>query len=158
MSGRPGPHHTLGEARKWLKAELWKGGCKCPLCALPAKIYRRRINAGMARSLITMYRTFGLDFGYIPDLPAKSREEGKLVHWGLVVEASEPRPDGGRAGWWRVTEKGEAFIRSGLMVPKYVLLYGGNFLGYEDPTKVVSIRDALKKKFNLEELMGWKPK
>lgn len=108
----------------------------------------------MARSLIRMYRTYGLEFGYLPKLPADSREEGKLVHWGLVEELQETRPDGGRAGWWRVTEKGEAFILHGLKVPKYVLLYGGKFLGYEDPSKVVSIRDALKKKFNLEELMG----
>jgi hypothetical protein len=107
----------------------------------------------MARSLITIYRTFGLDFGYIPNLPAKSREEGKLVHWGLVVETQEPRPDGGRAGWWRVTEKGEAFIRHGLKVPKYALIYDGRFLGYDDPNELIDIKDALTKKFNLEELM-----
>lgn len=108
----------------------------------------------MARSLIRMYRTYGLEYGYLPNLPADSREEGKLVHWGLVLEADETRPDGGRAGWWRVTERGEDFILRGLMVPKYILIYDSHCLGYENPIKVVSIRDALKKKFSLEELMG----
>lgn len=88
-----GPHDTLADAKKYLKGKLLYGGGRCPLCTQLAKIYRRPLNSGMARSLITMYRTFGLDFGYIPELPAKSREEGKLVHWGLVVEAQEPRPD-----------------------------------------------------------------
>jgi hypothetical protein len=146
--------NTLADARKWLKGKLLNGGGRCPCCTLFAKVYRRQINAGMAMSLITMYRTFGLDFGYIPDLPAKSREEGKLVHWGLVVEAHEPRPDGGRAGWWRITEKGEAFIRRGLKVPKYVLIYDGRCLGYDDPDELIDIEDALTEKFNLDDLMG----
>lgn len=153
MSGPLHPHTTLAEARKWLRDKLLNGGCHCPLCKQYAKVYQRPLNSGMARSLITMYRTFGLEFGYIPDLPAKSREEGKLVHWGLVVEASEPRPDGGRAGWWRVTERGEDFILRGLRVPKYILLYDNRFLGYEDPNKLINIRDALTEKFSLEDLM-----
>lgn len=154
VSGRLGPHHTLADARKYLKGKLLNGGGKCPLCTQLAKVYKRQINAGMACSLINMYRSFGLDFGYVPELPAKSREEGKLVHWGLVAEAQEPRPDGGRAGWWRVTEKGEAFILSGLTVPKYILIYDSRFLGYDDPAEQISIRDALTEKFNLEDLMG----
>jgi hypothetical protein len=154
MSGHLGPHHTLADAKKYLKAKLLNGGGICPVCTQLAKVYKRPINAGMACSLITMYRTFGLDFGYIPELPAKSREEGKLVYWGLVAEAHELRPDGGRAGWWRVTEKGEAFIRHGLTVPKYALIYDGRFLGYDNPAAQIDIRDALTDKFNLEDLMA----
>ena len=148
-----GPHDTLADAKEYLKGKLLNKGGICPVCKQLAKIYRRPLNSGMARSLITMYRTFGLEFGYIPELPAKSREEGKLVHWGLVVEAQEPRPDGGRAGWWRVTEKGEAFIRSGLTVPKYILIYDSRCIGYDDPKELIDIRDALTEKFSLEELM-----
>ena len=154
MSEHLGPQHTLADAKRWLKQRLLNKGGICPVCTQLAKVYRRQINAGMACSLITMYRNFGLEFGYIPELPAKSREEGKLVHWGLVVEAQEPRPDGGRAGWWRVTEKGEDFILHGLKVPKHTLIYDGRCLGYDDPDELIDIRDALTKKFNLEELMG----
>jgi hypothetical protein len=147
-------HHTLGYAKTWLKQKLLNGGCICPLCMKLAKIYKRQINAGMARSLIRMYHEFGLDFGYLPKLPAKSREEGKLVYWQLVEELQTPRPDGGRAGWWRVTEKGEAFILQGLQVPKYVYLYDGQFLCYDDPNELIDIDDALGDEFDLGDLMS----
>lgn len=101
-----------------------------------------------------MYRKFGLQFGYIPELPARSREEGKLVCWSLIEEANALRPDGGRAGWWRVTDKGEAFIWRGLMVPKYALIYDGRFLRYDNPKDLVSIKDCLGKKFDLDDLMS----
>ena len=154
MSGRVGPFDTLAYARNWLKRKLLNGGTHCPLCTQHAKVYKRQINAGMARSLIRMYRKFGLEFGHLPSsLPADSREEGKLVHWGLVEELQKPRPDGGRAGWWRVTDKGEAFILHGLQVPKYAHIYDSHFLGYDDPNELIDIRDALADKFNLEDLM-----
>lgn len=154
MSAPLGPDATLATARAWLTAKLKNGGGKCPCCTQLAKVYRRTINAGMARSLIRMYREWGLEEGYLPDLPADSREEGKLAHWGLVQEADETRPDGGRAGWWRVTKKGEDFIKHGLMVPKHILIYDSRCLGYDDPKELIDIRTALTEKFNLEELMS----
>lgn len=151
MSGYP---DTLADAKAWLRTQVFNGGARCPCCSMFAKVYKRQINSGMAQSLIRMYRKFGLQFGYIPELPAKSREEGKLVYWGLVEEANAVRPDGGRAGWWRVTDKGEAFICHGLMVPKYALIYDGRFLRYDNSQELVSIKDCLGEKFNLDDLMA----
>jgi len=108
----------------------------------------------MARALITIYKRGGrssLDWVYIPSLPAKSREEGKIAYWGLLKEADETRPDGGRAGWWRVTRLGEHFIISGMRIPKHVFVYDAVCLGF-DKTEMVSIQDCLGDKFDLSEL------
>jgi hypothetical protein len=101
-----------------------------------------------------MYRVAGLDWVHIPTaLPSKSREEGKLAYWGLVEEATEPREDGGRAGWWRITKKGEAFLRREIMLPKYALVYDAKHLGF-DETKMVDIGECLGDHFDLAELMA----
>jgi hypothetical protein len=143
----------LGAVKDWLRGQVHKGGARCPCCTQFAKVYKRQINSGMARSLIRMYRVAGLDWVHIPTaLPARSREEGKLAYWGLVEEASEPREDGGRAGWWRITSKGEAFLRRQLKVPKYALVYDARRLGF-DETEMVDIQDCLGARFNLTELM-----
>lgn len=145
------PLHSI---RSFLqRAAREPGGTECPACFQHVQIYRRTINSGMARSLIAMYRIGGTDWIHLPtQLGARSREEGKLAYWELVEEELARRPDGGRAGYWRVTPKGELFVRNQLVVPKYALVYNGRFLGYEG-TDRVGIRDALGKKFDYTELM-----
>jgi hypothetical protein len=144
---------TLEEAKQWLRERV-EEGAHCPCCGQFAKVYRRRLNSGMARSLITMYRRGGHDWMHIPTtIPAKSREEGKLAYWQLVEESDEPRDDGGRAGWWRVTDKGTAFIYRHIRVPKYALVYDATLLGL-DGSETVNIQDCLGDRFDLSELMG----
>lgn len=143
----------LGQAKAWLRSRLDKGA-DCPLCTQHAKIYRRTINSGMARSLIAMYTVGRLDWVHLPSqIGARSREEGKLAYWGLVEEDPTKREDGGRPGTWRVTNLGEAFIRHGLVVPKYANVYNGKVLSL-DTTELISIKDALGKKFDYAELMA----
>lgn len=147
-----GDHVPLGQARDWLRARLDKGD-HCPLCGQYAKKYNRHINAGMARSLILMWRAGGTDtFVYVPDVcGGKHREEGKLAYWGLVEELPEKREDGGRAGWWRVTESGERFVRGTLALPYTAVVYDKRVLAYKD--RLVTIRDCLKQRFDYFELM-----
>lgn len=143
----------LGQAKAWLRARLDKGA-ECPLCTQHAKTYRRKINAGMARSLIAMYQVGRLDWVHLPSqIGARSREEGKLAYWGLVEENPLKREDGGRPGEWRVTQAGEAFIRGRVLLPKYVQVYNGKVLGF-DMTELVSIKDAIGEKFDYAELMA----
>lgn len=143
---------TLAEAKQRLSANL-DDGLMCPCCGQYAKRYRRRINSGMARSLIRIYRRGKLDWVHIPtSVPARSREEGKIAYWGLLEELPEPREDGGRAGWWRVTPKGEKFILHGLRVPKIAVVYNAVCTEF-DATEMVTIRDCLGDKFDLAELM-----
>lgn len=144
---------TLEEAREWLRSQVDQGA-RCPCCNQFAKVYRRRINAGMAHSLIDMYLIGGRRWLHVPTaIGARSREEGKLAYWHLVEESTEPRGDGGRAGWWRVTDLGESFVLGEVRVAKYARIYDGRCLGL-DSTETVSIRDALGARFNYDELMG----
>jgi hypothetical protein len=129
-------------------------GVKCPTCGQFAKVYKRSINAGMAKSLITMYLAGAADdYIYIPDaVGARSREEGKLRYWGLVEEAQTPRPDGGRAGWWKLTDRGVLFVNGKRSVMKYAHVYDGEVVGYSGSQ--VTIQDCLGTKFDYRELMS----
>jgi hypothetical protein len=150
-----GDELTLGEARDWLRGRVAEGD-HCPLCTQYAKVYRRTINSTQARALIVIYRECGRDFGYLPDLrmalaPHHSNEEPKLRYWGLLEEEPTVREDGGRAGWWRVTELGERFARHQVRVPSHALIYDGRCLGLRG--EPVSISDCLGNRFDYRELM-----
>lgn len=148
---------TLREARDWLRMRA-EDGERCPCCTQFTKVYKRKINSSMAADLIAMYRAFGTDWGYLPNLRRRTsrkgnREESKLRYWGLVEEEIERRPDGGRSGWWRVTPDGERFVRLEITLPKYARIFDGRGLGLTGPP--VSIRECLGQAFSYEELMSW---
>lgn len=151
-------HLTLAEVRDLFRPVVENGGDYCPLCTQFAKVYKRSINSSMARDLIMMYRDSGKDWCHLPTVRAKqksrgNREESKLRYWGLVREDPEAiREDGGRAGWWQVTDKGELWVQGKIRVPKYALVYDSRCLGLKG--EPVDIQTALGRRFNLEELMS----
>lgn len=151
---------TVDEARAALREAAYDGAV-CPCCEQTVKVYRRQINSGMARSLLLMV-VAGRDPGvaaeggwlHVPTVVgARSREEGKLAYWGLVEESLGRREDGGRAGWWRVTDLGVRFAMDRVRLPKYALVYDGRVLGFEGPD--FGIHDAIRHRFAYDELMGW---
>lgn len=128
-------------------------GVVCPGCGQLAKIYRRKVNSGMARSLIAMYRAGGTTWVDVTEVTdRRSREEGKLAYWGLVEEFPEGREDGGRAGMWRVTNLGRSFVLGHTTVPQTAEVYNGMCLRTYGPD--TSIVTALGTKFNYSELMA----
>jgi hypothetical protein len=128
-------------------------GIECPCCGQFAKIYKRTVNSGMARSLITMYKASGREWQHVPTTTDRaSREEGKLAYWGLLEESEEVRTDGGRAGWWRVTEDGEKFVKGCLSIPKYAYVYNGEVVKLGGDK--VFITKCLGKGFIYRELMA----
>lgn len=141
---------TLADAKAWLLNRL-EDGDRCPCCGQNAKLYKRKINSGMARSLIHIYRIGGKGWVHVRAIGAQSREEGKLAYWGLLEEQTGVGLHGGRAGYWRVTDLGEAFLKHGLLVPKYAKVYDGKVRGFEGDD--VGIREALGTKFNYDDLM-----
>lgn len=144
---------TIESARAWIRKHAWGGGVTCPVCDQRAQVYKRTINAGMAKSLIAIYRIAGDGSWFsIKAIDARSREEGKLAYWGLLEEQKAARPDGGRAGYWRLTQRGIQFVKGQMAVSKYALVYNGNCLGFEGPP--VDIRAALGKHFDYAELMS----
>lgn len=148
----PSEDGTLREAKDWLRDKLSEGA-SCPCCTQLAKVYQRSLNSGMAHSLIAVWQVGGMDWVHLPtQIPARSREEGKLKYWGLLEEDSEKREDGGRAGWWRVTPRGLAFILQEIQVPKYARVYDGRCLGFVGDS--IWISDALGTKFSYADLMA----
>lgn len=146
---------TLQQARSWIRDQVINGsGAKCPCCTQLAKQYRRKLNSGMCRSLISMYKAGGITEYVDVTLVCLggTREEGKLRYWGLVEELETLREDGGRAGWWKVTPLGEKFIRSEVAMFSHCLLYDNHFRGFSGTQ--VSIQDCLGEKFSLAELMA----
>lgn len=145
---------TLGEARALLRT-LVDEGHRCPCCSQFAKVYKRKVHASMARGLIQAIRAGGRQKFVKPGdfLTIKQNcDFAKLAYWQLTVEEPTLREDGGRAGWWWVSDLGEQWIRMQATIPKYARIYDSRILGFEGPP--VTIRDALGKTFDYAELMA----
>lgn len=143
---------TLDQAKR-IMAHKTNDGIDCPLCEQFAKIYKRKLNAAMAASLIKMWKIAGTNVQHIPTtMLGSSREEGKLAYWGLVAEETTLRADGGRAGYWAVTDFGEKFIHGAVNVYSHAQVYNGRCLGFTGVA--ISIKEALGIKFDYRELMS----
>ncbi len=155
---------SLGEARRRLRLAVAKGET-CPCCRQHAQIYWRSINAGMAVSAVRLLREYRRAPGTYVHLPRvigrRSAEEAKLRYWNLIEEDPTRRPDGGHAGFWRLTKLGIAWAEGKVKVKRFVRIYDGRRLG--QPTDVsckgkakapVGILDALKNRFSYEELLS----
>lgn len=153
---KPALTDTIAESREWIDAHR-EDGVSCPSCDQYAKVYRRKISSSIAEVLIAMHnesKRTGQEFVHVPSLKAKnSREVSKLVWWGFVEEQKELREDGGRAGYWRVTEAGELWLKNITTAPKYAVTYNNKLLEMTDDEQV-SIVDALGTKFNYSDLMA----
>jgi hypothetical protein len=144
----------LSEAREWVRKHRSEKGVTCPCCGQFAKIYKRPITSSQAGALILMYRAYGREFGHAPSIvPSyEAAMVALLRYWGLIEESLESREDGGRAGWWRITPHGRDWIFGQTMVPRYAYIYNAELLDLSGPP--TSIRTALGKKFDYEDLMG----
>ena len=145
---------TLGEARAWLRERVDEGA-RCPLCRQWSQRYKRTIGADMVRALIKLWIAGGRDArneAHLPAIYARGGDTAKLRYWGLIEELPEVREDGGHAGWWRVTEKGQAFLLGQITVPKYAKVYDGHCQRLDG--KQVSVDQCIRKRFDLRELLG----
>jgi hypothetical protein len=143
-------------AQEWRAAHLEKGA-HCPWCGQYAKIYRRKLNSGMAYALCCFYRYYRREWGLIVHEDGRVQrrwggDPAKLFHWGLLEPAESPHNrKRRRAGLWRVTQRGQDWVRERITVPRYAVIYDGHLLRLEgDPTNV---RAALADHFDLDELM-----
>jgi hypothetical protein len=143
---------SLAQARDWLTERLDAGGA-CPCCRQHAERYNRPLHAKMAADLIRMAVRFGVGRAFhVRELGGHPGDFAKLALWGLIADLGERRPDGGRAGWWRVTVAGARFVAGHSRVPAHCLVYAGEVQAW-DP-KLVGIEEALGKRFRVDELRG----
>lgn len=143
----------LADARDLLRKDVYEG-VKCPLCTQHAQVYRWSLYGTAARVLIKLYRAGGV-IDFVHSNTVKVAGNGgdctRLAFWGLVEQEKARRADGGRSGFWRVTEGGESFVLNRKPIPKYAYVYNGRVLRIEGPP--VTVYDALGKKFDYSELM-----
>jgi len=136
-----------------------KGTC-CPCCERFIKLYRRPLSASMARYLIVLAKKSGMGNPWLHvetdfrDVSIPSRGDyAKLRYWGLIEAKPGVSERGARTkGYWRITDKGRAFVAGNAPVPSHILLLNNRVVGFSD--NLVTIRDALGKAFNYDELMA----
>lgn len=137
----------LAEARAFVQEGIRAKGVTCPACEQFAKAYPRTLSSIMAYGLTQLWKLGGEDYHHVPSIPRERGETAKLVHWGLVESDPERR-----RGWWRVTPKGVAFLKEEIAVPRRVLLYNRQFVGWDGGDW--RIKDALGTKFDYDEIMA----
>lgn len=143
--------YTLAQAKADLGA-LLSEGTTCPCCGQFAKVYKRKLHSAMARDLILAYRRAGTEWFHVRQvLGHDGGDFAKLAMWDLIEEAGERRPDGGRAGWWQITESGVLFVSGLGQVSKYARVYNGRRINLTGP--LVTIEDCLGERFNYHQLM-----
>ncbi len=156
---------TVKEVRDLLR-QAAVDGANCPCCKQRVKVYRRLLISMNARALIAMHVESGRDWVHIPTLMRRRLSDvahrGGYVtmsqHWGLIEEATdERRGDGGRRGWWRLTDAGESFVLHGLRVPRVARIYNGRCLGLDVSEGYVSIQDVLGTDFDLQQQLTGRP-
>ena len=161
---------SLLDARDWLNGQKDRGAT-CPCCDQFAKIYRRKINSGMAAAILVIWRRTQQimprdGWLHIPDDfkgagglvgILQNREYPKLRYWGLLQAFEGPHDDVDTpySGKWRITLKGREFCLGQRRVPKYVNIYNSEPVErQEDAT--VDIREALGDRFSYDDLMEGK--
>jgi len=151
----PDDSWSVGEARDWLRDRVAVGAA-CPCCHQFTKVYRRKINAAMARALFLMWDEGGRErrlYVHVPSIdPTRGGDVAKMQFWGLIEEEKGSRVDGGRAGYWKVTQRGEDWLKRRVTVPKYARVYDGHLLNTTGVA--VSVDDALGDEFRLDDLMA----
>ena len=136
-------------------------GTYCPCCDRYGKLYKRKLNHGMARCLIWLYRCSERtndwnDRDSAPRYVLESGEIGKLAHWGLAVQKPNiDDPKKKESGMWKITHRGRVFIQGRLRVPSHAYLYDNICRGFTESR--VDISGALGEPFNYRELMRESP-
>lgn len=148
---------TLAGAREWLHNRL-DDGVECPCCDQYAKLYKRKLNSGMARSLFWLVNSQNDPDQWI-DVPStaprhvmRSREFGKLAHWGLTESKSSEATERKCSGIWRPTKRGIQFVKREIVVPSYAFIYNNQVVRFSSES--LTIMEALGEHFKYDELMG----
>lgn len=154
---------SLKDARDWLRQRV-DDGETCPCCKQFAKVYPRMIYGKMAAALIRLHAVSRPDFSFVHvskiDVPTIrsvvfSGDFAKLALWELIEPMPKDEKDKTKRanGSWRITQRGIDFVNGKITVPKYVKIYDGRRIGFDD-SEMVSIQNCLGEKFDYAELMG----
>jgi len=148
----------IEQARRRIREHL-EDGVACPVCEQFCKLYRRKLNSGLAAGLVWLVAAWRRRPGWI-DMPNKAprfilRAGGQfsiLAHWGLIEQRVNEKTRTRCSGQWRPTTDGALFADGFVKVPRYVLLYNNEVQGFSDET--IAVKAALGDRFNYEDLIA----
>lgn len=150
---------TVEYERKRIGVAKVKGTvCKC--CNSFLKVYHRRFHVAMAVTLIHLYKCkkdSWVNFDTLireRNLPPSFRADlHKMLFWKLIEKKEGQKEDGNpNLGLYRITAKGGCFVRDEIKIPKYAEIYQDQLEGFSE--RMVSIKEALKEKFDYNSLMN----
>lgn len=150
--------NTVKEAKEYLRRNFEKGA-RCPCCGQNVKLYKRKLTSAMAYALILIKKSGHKGFFHVEnylkdqDCPSSIRGDfAKLSLFGLIERHVGKREDGSnRNGHFRITDAGMDFVSGKMSVKSHVHIYNNIVMGFSDTT--ITIREALGKKFDYQELM-----
>lgn len=147
---------TIKEAKQYLRNNFEKG-VDCPCCGQFVKRYKRKLNSGMSRTLIALYKAEGKNpvnvKAFLRENNIQNNHDWTLLrYWKLLIEHENDDPDKKSSGVWSITNKGIGFLMNKVKVPSHILLFDNKFIGYS-PTET-DVVDSLGKHFNYTELMN----
>jgi hypothetical protein len=158
MDGSP---YTLVEAKDKLREALMAGKIvDCPCCKQQCKIWRRKLDTAMSRSLIWLVQSYAVEprWYHIGEFPTVQRRPGggdfaKLRHWEMICEkAKEEGEDSKRtSGYWQPLPKATQFVNNLIRVPSHAFLYRNVLVEFEKTS--TNVVESLGKKFNYKELL-----
>lgn len=156
----------LHEIRAWLKDKIkHHEPVECPACHQVVALRARTIHGSIARSMLAIYRAGGTQFvhaGTAREAAGVSggRDDAMPQYWDLIERpTAERREDGGATGQWRVTEKGEEWLKGEIVIPKHAWVYNKRAWFFDgDPGsgreyEPWSVKDALGEKFDLRDVI-----
>ena len=142
---------TLIEAKQHLR-DNFKDGTECPCCGKYVKAYKRKLNSGIARSLIIMYKLGAettsvhvqSEFSKLK-LRATTMDYAYAEKWKLI------KSDETNNGYWFLTERGRQFVLNQSYLPDHCLVYNGKVYKWSD--NLINIQTALTVSFDYKKLM-----
>lgn len=153
----------LSDAKTQYEAALSGGdSVTCPCCGQLGKIYKRRLNAGMAAVLIRIYfasKANSQMWVSIEQIFGSKKQDKRdwplLQHWSLIEPQSIRTSTENARGYWRITPLGVQFVRNNITVPSYHHIYDGEIR--ETSKERTNIKQALGNSFDYLKLMSGQP-
>lgn len=154
---------TITQAKVWLSKYARKGA-QCPCCEQRVQFYKRTLTSTMCYALILIDQHFrtSSEWLHVPqyltaagaDEAARGGDYAKLKDWGFIEPKPAVREDSStRTGYWRITDRGKAFVRGEIRVRKTVELYNQKRTRQDADPETVSIQEALGTRFDYAALM-----
>jgi len=153
----------LGRAREWLLSQFEEYETEyCPCCGKLVKLYHRHLYDNLARGMIIAYNTVEQEhdwFHWYRTTRVTGGDHAKLHHWGLMQRSNRDRdPQEPGVGNYRLTDKGVAFVRNTISVPRCARVVGvrDRFVRWCDTLHPgeTNIRTALGEEYDYDKMMG----